>query len=255
MSKLTTQQVKEVLVDVTSLNDPRLLEFTEDERKSVQSAVKICKNRLLKTEKLHEHFEEMKIFEKEAKKAGYKWIAGIDEVGRGPLAGPVVSAAVILPEDFDLYEVNDSKQLSLKKREELFVKIKKQAIAIGIGIIDHQVIDQVNIYEATKLAMKAAVQNLEKAPDFLLIDAMVLDLPIPQEKIIKGDARSISIACASIIAKVTRDKMMEEYDLLFPGYDFSNNSGYGTKKHLAGLDELGITPIHRKTFAPIKNMI
>lgn len=255
MSQLTTQQIKEILSDVISLDDPRLLVFVADERKSVQSAVKTCQNRLLKIEKLHDHFEEMKEFEKKTKKLGFKWIAGIDEVGRGPLAGPVVSAAVILPENFDLYEVNDSKQLSLKKREELFVKIKEQAIAIGIGVIDHQIIDQVNIYEATKLAMKEAVQNLEKTPDFLLIDAMVLDLPIAQEKIIKGDARSISIACASIIAKVTRDKMMEEYDVLYPGYDFTNNSGYGTKKHLAGLDELGITPIHRKTFAPVKNMI
>lgn len=255
MSKLTAKEIKELLVEVNSLNELEQQSFFDDERKSVQTAIKSCQNRLLKAQKLKEHFEEMKEFEKNARKSGFKFIAGIDEVGRGPLAGPVVSAAVILPEDFDLHEVNDSKQLSLKKREELFVKIKEQAVAIGIGIKDHDVIDQVNIYEATKLAMKEAVEQLEVKPDFLLIDAMVLDLPIGQEKIIKGDARSISIACASIIAKVTRDKMMEEFDIMYPGYDFSNNAGYGTKKHLMGLEEHGVTPIHRKSFAPVKDMV
>ena len=174
---------------------------------------------------------------------------------RGPLAGPVVSAAVILPENFHLVEVNDSKQLSLKKREELFDQIMEQALAVGIGIKDEQVIDSVNIYEATKLAMKEAVRELAVKPDCLLIDAMALDLNIPQEKIIKGDAKSISIACASIIAKVTRDKMMESYHEQYPGYGFDKNSGYGTKEHLEGLKLQGITPIHRKTFAPIKEMI
>lgn len=253
--KKTTKEIKEQLLKVTEIDDIFFTDLLEDERKSVQQAVISTKKRLLKIKKLKEHFEEMKEFENKAFASGFQYIAGIDEVGRGPLAGPVVAAAVILPDDFELYEVNDSKQLSAAKREELFDKIKSSALAIGIGIIDQDVIDSVNIYEATKLAMKEAVANLEITPDCLLIDAMTLDLAIPQEKIIKGDARSISIACASIIAKVTRDKMMEEYDLLYPGYGFAKNAGYGTKEHLNGLDTIGVTPIHRKTFAPIKNMI
>lgn len=253
--KKTTKEIKEQLLKVTEIDDIFFTDLLEDERKSVQQAVISTKKRLLKIKKLKEHFEEMKEFENKAFSSGFQYIAGIDEVGRGPLAGPVVAAAVILPDDFELYEVNDSKQLSAAKREELFDKIKSSALAIGIGIIDQDVIDSVNIYEATKLAMKEAVANLEITPDCLLIDAMTLDLAIPQEKIIKGDARSISIACASIIAKVTRDKMMEEYDLLYPGYGFAKNAGYGTKEHLNGLDTIGVTPIHRKTFAPIKNMI
>lgn len=253
--KKTTKEIKEQLLKVTEIDDIFFTDLLEDERKSVQQAVISTKKRLLKIKKLKEHFEEMKEFENKAFSSGFQYIAGIDEVGRGPLAGPVVAAAVILPDDFELYEVNDSKQLSAAKREELFDKIKSSALAIGIGIIDQDVIDSVNIYEATKLAMKEAVANLEITPDCLLIDAMTLDLAIPQEKIIKGDARSISIACASIIAKVTRDKMMEEYDLLYPGFGFAKNAGYGTKEHLNGLDTIGVTPIHRKTFAPIKNMI
>lgn len=255
MANQTTKEIKAILLEVTSLEDVKLQEFSEDSRKSVQQLVKSTIKRIEKAEKLRNHFEEMQVFEKEARQKGFQWIAGIDEVGRGPLAGPVVAAAVILPEEFDLVEVNDSKQLSLNKREELFDKIKEQAIAIGIGIMDEAVIDKVNIYEATKLAMNQAVEQLEQKPDCLLIDAMTLNLNIPQEKIIKGDARSISIACASIIAKVTRDRMMEIYNETYPGYGFDKNAGYGTKEHLLGLENQGITPIHRKTFAPIKDMI
>lgn len=255
MKKITTKEIKERLNQVTCLDDPLFETFSEDERKSVQQAISSTKKRLQKVEQLKQHFEEMKEFENKAYSAGFKYIAGIDEVGRGPLAGPVVAAAVILPSDFSLYEVNDSKQLSATKRDELFDKIKDNALAIGIGMMDQDVIDSVNIYEATKLAMKEAVSQLKVTPDCLLIDAMALDLAIPQEKIIKGDARSISIACASIIAKVTRDKMMEDFDNVYPGYGFAKNAGYGTKEHLEGLDKNGVTPIHRKTFAPIKNMI
>ncbi|MDT2829676.1 ribonuclease HII [Vagococcus carniphilus] len=255
MNKLTTNEIKALLDKITQLDDPLFESLQEDSRKSVQQAIKSTKNRLTKTEQLKVHFEEMKEFENHGYLAGYEYIAGIDEVGRGPLAGPVVTAAVILPKDFNIYEVNDSKQLSLKKRDELFEKIEEQAIAIGIGIKSHDVIDDVNIYQATKLAMNEAVANLSIQPDLLLIDAMTLETSIPQEKIIKGDARSISIACASIIAKVTRDRMMEDYDLKYPGYGFSKNAGYGTKEHLLGLETQGICPIHRKTFAPIKNMI
>ncbi len=255
MSKYTTKEIKTLLSKATSLDDAIFKEFEKDERKSVQQAIATFKNRVTREQQLKNHFEEMKEFERNGYKQGFKYIAGIDEVGRGPLAGPVVTAAVILPEEFDLYEVNDSKQLSLKKRDELFEKIEQQAISIGIGIKDHAVIDSVNIYQATKLAMKEAVVNLDVQPDYLLIDAMELDVDLPQEKIIKGDARSISIACASIIAKVTRDRMMEEFDLKYPGYGFNKNAGYGTKEHLSGLKKQGACPIHRKTFAPIKNMI
>lgn len=255
MSKLTTTEIKAVLSKVTSFDDENLVLFQEDERKSVQQLVKSTFRRLEKQQKLEEHFEEMKIYENMARNNGYHLIAGIDEVGRGPLAGPVVTAAVILPVDFNLLEVNDSKQLSLKKREELYTKILEQAVSIGIGIKDEKVIDEVNIYEATKLAMNEAVENLSETPDCLLIDAMTLNLPIPQEKIIKGDAKSISIACASIVAKVTRDKMMEKYSDMYPGYGFEKNAGYGTKEHLLGLEKYGVTPIHRRSFAPIKDMI
>lgn len=255
MNKLTTSEIKAILDKITQVDDPLFESFQEDSRKSVQQALKSTKKRLLKMEQLKIHFEEMKEFENKGYTSGYNYIAGIDEVGRGPLAGPVVTAAVILPKDFNLYEVNDSKQLSLKKRDELFEKIEEQAIAIGVGVKSHNVIDDVNIYQATKLAMNEAVNNLSIKPDLLLIDAMSLETSIPQEKIIKGDARSISIACASIIAKVTRDRMMEDYDLKYPGYAFSKNAGYGTKEHLLGLEKQGICPIHRKTFAPIKNMI
>lgn len=255
MVQHTTKEIKDILSNVTSLDAKELVDFEADERKSVQQLVKSTKKRIEKQEKLLIHFDEMKTYENSARKKGFRFIAGIDEVGRGPLAGPVVSAAVILPEDFNLIEVNDSKQLSLAKREELFDKIYEQAVAIGIGIINHEVIDQINIYEATKLAMKEAVNNLTTAPDCLLIDAMVLNLDLPQEKIIKGDAKSISIACASIVAKVTRDRMMAKYDEKYPGYGFIKNSGYGTKEHILGLNAHGVTPIHRKTFAPIKDMI
>lgn len=255
MSKLTTTEIKSELALVTSFEDESLSRHQEDERKSVQQLLKSTYRRLEKQKKLKEHFEEMKFYENKAKQAGFKMIAGIDEVGRGPLAGPVVTAAVILPEEFDLIEVNDSKQLSLKKREELYSKILEQAVSVGIGIKDQSVIDEVNIYEATKLAMNEAVEKLAVVPDCLLIDAMTLNLDIPQEKIIKGDAKSISIACASIVAKVTRDKMMADYSQTYPGYGFEKNAGYGTKEHLMGLETHGVTPIHRRSFAPIKDMI
>lgn len=176
-------------------------------------------------------------------------IAGVDEVGRGPLAGPVVTAAVILPKDFDVLGVNDSKKLSEKRREELFLQIKEKAVAVSIGIRDHQRIDEINILNATREAMTEAVAGLKVRPDVLLIDALTLeDVDIPQKGIIKGDSASISIAAASIIAKVTRDHMMVDYAELYPGYAFEKNKGYGTKAHYEGLDCQGISPIHRKSF-------
>ena len=206
---------------------------------------------------------EMKAHEDELRERGFRYIAGIDEVGRGPLAGPVYAACVILPEDFDVPGINDSKKLSAKKREELSDIIKERAVAWGVGIADNNEIDELNILEATKTAMKraiAAVRDMlaEKgllasesgagAQDMLLIDAVKLDAGMPSESIIKGDEKCLCIAAASIVAKVARDAFMTEMESVYPGYDFAGNKGYGTAKHYEGLRTLGKTPIHRKTF-------
>ena len=197
----------------------------------------------------------MKEFEEELYKKGIKYIAGIDEVGRGPLVGPVVTAAVILPTNFYDERIQDSKKLTPKKREILYDVIYKNALSIGIGISGEKVIDEINILEATKKAMLEAINNLSIKPDHLLIDAVKLDTDIPSTSIIKGDAKSQSIAAASIIAKVTRDKMMIELDKKYPMYDFKHNMGYGTKKHIEAIYEYGIINEHRKTFEPIKSII
>ena len=192
---------------------------------------------------------EMKQIEEELYADGIRHIAGIDEVGRGPLAGPVVAAAVILPPDFSVLGVDDSKKLTEKKREELFVSITECALAYGIGVVDNHTIDEINILEATKLAMKQAVSALSETPDYILIDALTLkDVSIPQKGIIKGDSLSISIAAASIVAKVTRDRMMEAYHKEYPHYAFDSNKGYGTKAHYEGLDCHGLCKLHRKSF-------
>ena len=192
---------------------------------------------------------EMKKYEDELHAQGIRYVAGVDEVGRGPLAGPVVTAAVILPADFDVLGVDDSKKLSEKKREELFDIIKEKAICYSIGMNDEKRIDEINILEATKEAMGKAIKSLEIQPEHILIDALTLkDVDIPQTGIVKGDATSVSIAAASILAKVTRDRMMVEYETTYPGYGFAQNKGYGTKAHYEGLDKNGITPIHRRSF-------
>ena len=207
--------------------------------------------------------EEMRAHEDELRAEGYRYIAGIDEVGRGPLAGPVYAACVILPEDFDVTGINDSKKLSAKRREELSDIIKEKALAWGIGIADNKEIDEVNILEATKHAMKRAIaatrdmlaergllsgEGEEHRKDMLLIDAVKLDAGMPSESIIKGDEKCLCIAAASIVAKVARDAYMTEMDDVYPGYDFAGNKGYGTAKHYEGLRTLGKTPIHRLTF-------
>ena len=197
----------------------------------------------------------MKDYENELYKKGIKLIAGIDEVGRGPLVGPVVTAAVILREDFYDERINDSKKLTEKKREMLYDVIWENAISIGIGMSSNDVIDEINILEATKKAMIEAVNNLSIKPEHLLIDAVKLDIDIPQTSIIKGDAKSQSIAAASIIAKVTRDRMMIELDQKHPEYDFKHNKGYGTKKHIEALYKYGVLKEHRKTFEPVKSII
>ena len=193
-------------------------------------------------------------YEKKYYNQGYNLIAGVDEVGRGPLVGPVVASAVILPKDYKLEGLTDSKKLSEKKRDYYYDIIMKDAISIGIGIIDNNIIDKVNIYEATKLAMKEAINNLNPKPEVVLTDAMKLDIETPLEPIIKGDIKSITIAAASVIAKVTRDKMMYELDKKYPYYNFKNNKGYPTKDHIAAIEKHGIIKEHRKTYAPIKNM-
>lgn len=190
-------------------------------------------------------------YENELYDKGYKLICGIDEVGRGPLLGPVVTAAVILPIGYFNPEIKDSKKLSEKKREKLYDIIMKDAISIGIGIVDEKKIDEINIYEATKVAMKMAIDNLDVKPDYILIDAMKLDINIPSNSIIKGDAKSESIASASIIAKVTRDRMLDEIDLEYPMYDLKNNKGYGTKKHLEALKQYGPCKYHRYSYSPV----
>ncbi|MCI6060296.1 MAG: ribonuclease HII [Dorea sp.] len=205
-----------------------------------------------KLEKEIARTEAMSVYEREY--SHYATICGIDEVGRGPLAGPVVAGAVILPKDNPILYLNDSKKLSEKKREALYDEIMEHAVATGIGIVAPARIDEINILQATYEAMRMAIENLKVRPDLLLNDAVTIpEVDIPQVPIIKGDAKSVSIAAASIIAKVTRDRMMVEYDQIIPGYDFASNKGYGTKAHIAGLKEHGPSPIHRRTF--IKNFI
>ena len=250
----TIKEIQQRLELVTDLADPFLAEAANDQRSGVQKAIEKRKRAIQAELDEDCRLEQMLRYEKELYQAGYRAIAGIDEVGRGPLAGPVVAAAVILPPECKIKGLNDSKKIPKKKHMVIYQAILDQALAVGIGIIDNTVIDQVNIYEATKLAMKEALSKLSLKPDYLLIDAMKLDIDIPQESIIKGDANSLSIAAASIVAKVTRDKLMADYDKEFPGYDFAQNAGYGTKSHLQGLEQNGVTPIHRKTFEPVKSM-
>lgn len=192
-------------------------------------------------------------YERELNNKGINLIAGVDEVGRGPLIGPVVAAAVILPKEYHLDGLTDSKKLSEKKRESFYEIIKKDALAIGIGIIDEKRIDEINIYEATKEAMKQAINNLNIKPEHILIDAMPLSLDIPTTSIIKGDLLSITISAASVIAKVTRDHMLYDIDKEYPMYDLKNNKGYGTKKHLEAIKKYGITKYHRLSYKPVSD--
>ena len=250
----TIKEVKERLAMIDELDHPFFEELILDGRAGVQAAISKRKRELQKQVDEDLRLEKMLAYEKELYTQGIHLIAGVDEVGRGPLAGPVVAAAVILPENCKIPGLNDSKKIPKSKHHAIYQAVLDQALSVGIGIKDNQVIDQVNIYEATKLAMLEAIQELDPRPQHLLIDAMRLDLPIPQTSIIKGDANSLSIAAASIVAKVTRDQMMEEFDCEYPGYDFTQNVGYGTANHLAGLHKLGVTPIHRRSFEPIKSM-
>ena len=194
-------------------------------------------------------------FERKLREEGRNFIAGVDEVGRGPLVGPVVAACVVLPEQFNLEGLTDSKKLSEKKREYFYDEIMRQALGVGIGIISEKKIDEVNIYEATKMAMKEAINNCSCKVEHVLIDAMRLDIDIPTTSIIKGDLKSITISAASVIAKVTRDRMLDELDSKYPMYDFKNNKGYPTKKHLEAIKEYGIIDEHRKSFGPVSEYL
>ncbi len=203
-----------------------------------------------------ERLDGMWEFERKAAEQGFRCIAGLDEAGRGPWAGPVAAAAVVLPPDFYLPGVDDSKKLSDKKRTELARDIQKLALDWSVALVAPGKIDEINILEATRLAMTRAVETLVQQPDYLLLDAIRLPkVALPQEDIIKGDQKSISIACASILAKVTRDRVMEQYDVLYPGYGFVKHKGYGTKQHQEALKKWGVSPIHRRSYRPVREIL
>ncbi len=226
--------------------------YEKDPRPGVAVFVKRAKKRLDDYERELLRTEKMKEYER--KYESFSWICGIDEVGRGPLAGPVVAGAVILPKDCDILYLNDSKQLSEKKREELYAVIMEKAVAVGLGFVAPERIDQINILQATYEAMREAISKLDPQPDLLLNDAVTIPkVTIRQIPIIKGDAKSVSIAAASIVAKVTRDRLMVQYEEVYPGYGFASNKGYGAQVHLDALKKYGPTPIHRRSF--IKNLL
>lgn len=245
------KKIGEIRAQLKETPDEQLVsfikEYAEDERSGVQALIVQAKKRREKLEKEIRRIENLKKYEREY--AGYQFICGIDEVGRGPLAGPVVAGAVILPKDCHILYINDSKKLSEKKREELYDIIMEQAVAVGIGMVGPGRIDEINILQATYEAMREAIGKLDPQPDLLLNDAVTIpQVSIRQVPIIKGDAKSISIGAASIVAKVTRDRLMVEYDKVMPEYGFASNKGYGSAAHIEALKKYGPTPIHRKSF-------
>lgn len=246
-------EIREILQAASFHELPAFIStYEKDSRSGVEVLVHKAQKRMEAYEKELARTEKMKEYEK--KYNSFSYICGIDEVGRGPLAGPVVAGAVILPKDCDILYLNDSKQLSEKKREELYHVIMEKAVATGLGFVSPERIDQINILNATYEAMREAISKLKKTPDLLLNDAVnIPGVAIKQVPIIKGDAKSISIAAASIIAKVTRDRLMVQYDELYPEYGFASNKGYGAQAHIEALRKFGATPIHRKTF--IKNFL
>lgn len=233
-------------LDVTDL-EAFIRQYEGDERAGVKSLINQARKKQDAFLKEKQRTYEMKAYER--KYDNCRYICGIDEVGRGPLAGPVVAAAVILPKDVDIYYLNDSKQLSEKKREALYDEIMEHAIAVGIGFADEKCIDEINILQADYEAMRIALSKLSVKPDVLLNDAVTIPgVDILQESIIKGDAKSVSIAAASIVAKVTRDRFMVEMDKVYPAYDFAHNKGYGSAKHIEALKKYGPCEIHRRSF-------
>ncbi|WP_153245726.1 ribonuclease HII [Lactobacillus helveticus] len=247
---MTIKEVKELLS--TDVTEDQLAELEKDPRVGVQKLIISYRKKQAKLLAKKQAFLERFSYEKQFWQKD-ELVAGVDEVGRGPLAGPVVTAAVIIDHNFDLLEVNDSKKLSPEKRLQLYPKILSEAVSVGIGVKSAAVIDQINIYEADRQAMAQAVKALDVKPNALLVDAMNVPVDLPQIELIKGDAKSNSIAAASIVAKVFRDKLMDDYDKIYPQYGFPRNAGYGTKEHIDALKKYGPTPIHRKTFAPVSD--
>lgn len=246
--KQSISAIREIFAAASETELPALyLEYEEDSRAGVQNLIQKYQKQEEALKKERERTEQMKIYEHKYEDLG--WICGIDEVGRGPLAGPVVAGAVILPRDNKILYLNDSKQLTAKKRDELYDVIMREAVAVGIGYASPARIDEINILQATYEAMREAISKLSVKPDVLLNDAVKIpQVDIRQVPIIKGDAKSVSIAAASIVAKVTRDRLMEEYDKVLPGYGFASNKGYGSAEHIAALKEIGPSPIHRQSF-------
>jgi ribonuclease HII len=255
MKDKSIAQIEELLESVQDPSDYILKQAKADSRKGVQALVQRWEKKRENDRLLKEKYLEMTCYERRAMESGYSFIAGIDEAGRGPLAGPVVAAAAILHPDFFLPGLDDSKKLSAKKRDEYEEIIKREALGYSIAIINPEEIDKINIYQASIKAMKMAISSLMPVPDYLLVDAVKLDTPFTSEAIIKGDAKSVSIAAASILAKTARDRLMKELSKEYPQYGFDSHMGYGTKEHLLAIEKFGITPIHRKTFAPVKNHI
>lgn len=248
---LKTKEIKEIADNISEENEHLefISRFKDDERKSVQNLVNRQIKRLEKIHAEDARLDRINQFEESAHSEGYIYVGGIDEAGRGPLAGPVVAAVVVFEPGTKIRYVNDSKKLSEAKRNELFEIIKKEAKDFGIGIADNKEIDEINILQATYLAMKRAISQLKEKPDCLLNDAVTIPgVDAKQIPIVKGDAKSISIAAASILAKVTRDNMMYDYDKQYPGYGFASNKGYGTNEHYDGIRKNGRTPIHRDSF-------
>ncbi|MED4981062.1 ribonuclease HII [Geobacillus stearothermophilus] len=252
MKEYTVKEIEALLPELGGEDDPRWEMLRRDERKSVQSLLARFVKQKEREKVMRRRWEELMRYERELYAAGIERIAGIDEAGRGPLAGPVVAAAVILPPDAYLPGLDDSKRLTAAKREALFAQIEACAVAVGIGIVSAAEIDERNIYEATKQAMAKAVSALSPPPDYLLVDAMAVPCALPQRRLMKGDANSASIAAASIMAKVTRDRLMKELDRRYPQYGFARHMGYGTPEHLEAIRRYGITPEHRRSFAPVK---
>ena len=246
------REIKEELQNLSPEELPAHMKHYEaDDRKGVRDLILAQRKRLDRYQEELARLDRLSFYEKKYRDCGL--ICGIDEVGRGPLAGPVVAGAVILPGDCRILYINDSKKLSPARREELYEIILEKAVAVGIGMANHARIDEINILQATYEAMRSAIQNLPVKPDILLNDAVTIpDVPIKQVPIIKGDAKSISIGAASIVAKVFRDRMMVEYDAIYPGYGFASNKGYGSGEHMEALRRMGPCPIHRRSF--IKNI-
>lgn len=242
------QEIKEKFKNTSVQELPALCEaYKADERKGVQKLVEQGQKRIAALEKEKERLKQMREFESKYEHLGY--VCGIDEAGRGPFAGPVVAGAVILPADCEILYVNDSKQLSEKMREQLYDEIMEKAVSVAVGYASPARIDEINILQATYEAMREAVSKLAVTPQILLNDAVTIpQITIPQVPIIKGDAKSISIAAASIVAKVTRDRLMREYDKIMPEYGFASNKGYGSKEHIEAIKKYGPTPIHRRSF-------